>query len=62
MKTRPLIKEIKVSLIYAEYALANNNDKDAERHLTNIYNYLHFGTYLLTPEQRKHKRPTEPKS
>jgi len=62
MKARPLIKEIKVSLIYAEYALANDNEKDTEIHLTRIYNYLHFGTYLLTPEQKKHKRPGNPKS
>ena len=57
MNTKLIIFYSKIELIKAEHELSKGNRGNADKHLYNIYNWIHFGSVKAGFKNRKHRPP-----
>ena len=55
MQMKPIIRQCKIELLYAEYLLSEDHPVKAHAHLVKVLNFINFGKVHLSAKQKKNK-------
>jgi len=57
MKMKPLIRQCKIELLYAEHELNEGHPDKADTHLCKIYRFIHYGSVSAGYSNKEPKPP-----